>query len=276
MTARHSPLVVLALGFVLAGCASAPPAGASIAGAPTSTASPVSLPSAISTAAATNEPDPTPEFGTAPIGPTELATVLSITDGDTIRVDRGFGSEPVRYVGINTPEVGDPGGSEATAENARLVAGLQVVLERDVSETDQFDRLLRYVWIDTGSGWTSVNLEFVRRGFAQAATYPPDVRFSELFLAAERVARTAEVGLWAATPEPTPAPTPPPTPRPISAPPAPTSAPVANCHPSYDPCLPIVADLNCPDVRALGAAPVRVIGPDEYGLDRDKDGIGCG
>ncbi|HSO30587.1 MAG TPA: thermonuclease family protein [Candidatus Sulfomarinibacteraceae bacterium] len=275
MWARGSPLGALALVIALAGCASAPPAGESVTGAPSSTASFASPPPATPAAEATRAPGPTPGFGTAPIGPTELATVLSITDGDTIRVDRGFGSEPVRYIGINTPEVGDPGGSEATAENARLVAGLQVVLERDVSETDRFDRLLRYVWIDTGSGWILVNLELVRRGFAQAATYPPDVRFSELFLAAERAARSAEVGLWAATLEPTPAPTPPPTPRQTSAPPAPTPAPVAKCHPSYDPCLPVVADLDCPDVRALGAAPVRVIGPDEYRLDRDKDGIGC-
>lgn len=47
------------------------------------------------------------------------------------------------------------------------------------------------------------------------------------------------------------------------------------CHASYDPCLPIVDDLNCPDVVALGAAPVMVIGPDDYGLDADDDGIGC-
>jgi hypothetical protein len=47
------------------------------------------------------------------------------------------------------------------------------------------------------------------------------------------------------------------------------------CHPSYRPCLPIVADLDCPDVRALGKAPVDVIGRDEYRLDRDHDGKGC-
>ena len=51
--------------------------------------------------------------------------------------------------------------------------------------------------------------------------------------------------------------------------------PQPECHPSYQPCLPIVDDLNCPDVVALGAAPVTVIGPDEYGLDADNDGIGC-
>ena len=104
---------------------------------------------------------PTPEFGSAPSGVTETATVLSITDGDTIRVDRGFGSEPVRYIGIDTPEVGDPGSSEATAENARLLEGMQVVLEKDVSETDSFDRLLRYIWVGTGGGWLLVNLELV-------------------------------------------------------------------------------------------------------------------
>jgi hypothetical protein len=48
-----------------------------------------------------------------------------------------------------------------------------------------------------------------------------------------------------------------------------------NCHPSYSPCLPIGPDLDCPDVRAMGKAPVRVMGPDSYRLDGDHDGIGC-
>jgi hypothetical protein len=48
----------------------------------------------------------------------------------------------------------------------------------------------------------------------------------------------------------------------------------SNCHPSYDPCLPIVDDLDCADVRAMGKAPVRVKGPDESRLDADYDGLG--
>lgn len=47
------------------------------------------------------------------------------------------------------------------------------------------------------------------------------------------------------------------------------------CHPSYVPCLPVVDDLDCDEVRALDAAPVEVIGDDAYGLDADDDGIGC-
>lgn len=216
-------------------------------------------PSAASPSAAANV-EPTPGSpGAAPLGPTEVAVVLSITDGDTIRVDRGHGSERLRYIGVNTPEVGDPGGAEATAANAGLVEGREIVLERDVSETDQFDRLLRYVWIQNGSTWTFVNLRLVELGVAQAATYPPDVRYVDLLLTAEQVARTSGVGLWAEPPEP-----------------AATADPGGgDCHPSYSPCLPIVGDLDCADVRALGLAPVRVRGPDEYRLDGDHDGVGC-
>jgi endonuclease YncB( thermonuclease family) len=265
---RHHRSIALAATMFLAACSGAPAIDEPVASPTPATATPT--PRVTSTAEVTERPSPSPELGSAPIGPTEVATVLSITDGDTIRVDRGFGSEPVRYIGINTPEVGDPGGSDATAENTRLVEGMQVVLERDVSETDQFDRLLRYVWIDTGRGWTFVNVELVRRGFAQAATYPSDVRFAAYFITAERGARSAGVGLGAPSPEATPAATPPPTAAPVV-----TPAPLEDCHPSYSPCLPIVADLDCPDVRALGAAPVTVTGPDDYRLDGDHDGIGC-
>jgi len=163
---------------------------------------------------------------------------------------------------MNTPEVGDPGGDEATAANAALVEDQEVVLERDVSETDQFGRLLRYVWLHDGSSWLLINRELVLRGYAQAATYPPDVRYIELFLAAQTIARDDGVGLWAETSAPT-------------EPPVDTPAPADDCHPSYDPCLPIVDDLNCPDVRAMGLAPVLVIGPDDYRLDGDHDGLGC-
>ena len=139
----------------------------------------------------------------APTGSTETARVLTIVDGDTIRVDRGNGSERVRYIGIDTPETRQPGdsiefmGEEATEANRALVEGREVFLERDVSETDRFGRLLRYVWIRDGDGWLFVNLALVQRGFAQAVTFPPDVRHADAFLAAERDAADAGRGLWA-------------------------------------------------------------------------------
>lgn len=51
------------------------------------------------------------------------------------------------------------------------------------------------------------------------------------------------------------------------------------CDPNYSPCVPIASDVDCAGGSGNGPAyvegPVRVIGTDIYGLDRDGDGIGC-
>jgi micrococcal nuclease len=164
-------------------------------------------------------------------------------------------------------------GPQATAANAALVAGKTVFLEKDVSEVDRFDRLLRYVWLTNGTAWILVNLELVRQGVASAKSYPPDTKYDALYLVAQTEAHRSALGLWGPTPAP---PTPAPTPEPVIVPfVEPEPEPASKCHPSYDPCLPVVADMNCPAVRAMGAAPVKVIGPDEYRLDSDHDGRGC-
>jgi micrococcal nuclease len=210
-----------------------------------------------------------PTFG--PTGKTTEASVVRVVDGDTIVVAYGGRQYKVRYIGMNTPETVDPSrpiqwmGPEASAANKTLVAGKSVVLEKDVSETDRYGRLLRYVWLTDGVAWTLVNLELINEGFASVSTYPPDVKYVDVYLAAERDARATAVGLWGEAPIAEPAPDA-------------TAKPLANttkCHPSYTPCLPIVADLDCSDVRAMGKAPVTVKGPDDYRLDRDGDGMGC-
>jgi hypothetical protein len=152
------------------------------------------------------------------------------------------------------------------------VAGKSVVLETDVSNADRYDRLLRYVWLTDGILWTLVNAELVRAGYASVSTYPPDVKYVDLFLEAEHSARESGRGLWATAPDTgvNPAASVEPNPNPTKKP-----DPSVDCHASYEPCLPIVDDLDCPDVRGLGKAPVRVVGPDAYRLDRDKDGLGC-
>ncbi len=143
-----------------------------------------------------------PAPGFTPIGATEVARVVRVVDGDTIVIDRGRGNERLRYIGIDTPESVKPDtpvefmAREATAANAALVEGRDVVLETDVSDRDSFDRLLRYIWLREGNGWVFVNLELVRRGVAQVATYPPDVRWRDDLADAQREAREAGAGLW--------------------------------------------------------------------------------
>jgi micrococcal nuclease len=217
---------------------------------------------------------PTLEATFAPTGTTTEATVVRVTDGDTIVVSYGGDEHKVRYIGMDTPETVDPNdplqwmGPEATKANEALVEGKTVYLEKDMSEVDQFDRLLRYVWLTDGTAWTLVNLELVRQGVAFAKSYPPDVRYDSVYAEAESVARNSAFGLWQATPaRPTAAPTP------VFLVPPPAEA---KCHPSYDPCLPIVDDLDCKDIRAMGKDPVRIKGSDPYLLDgSDNDGLGC-
>ncbi len=85
-------------------------------------------------------------------------------------------------------------GKEAAQKNADLVLNKQVRLEKDVSETDRYGRLLRYVYV----GDMLINKELINQGFARSSTYPPDVKFQDQFTAAEGRARIEQRGLWGA------------------------------------------------------------------------------
>ncbi len=131
--------------------------------------------------------------------------VLQVVDGDTIEVLYNGEKKSVRYIGIDTPETVDPRrpvgcfGKEASDENKRLLLGKVVILERDVSDTDKYNRLLRYIYLPLDDGTTLfVNDYLVRQGFAQASTYPPDVRETDRFLKAQTEARDNNRGLWGA------------------------------------------------------------------------------
>ncbi len=127
---------------------------------------------------------------------TTLATITRVIDGDTVELSTG---QRVRYIGVDTPETVDPRkgvqcfGKEASAYNKSLVLGQKVRLSKDVSDMDRYHRLLRYVYLEDG---TLLNLKLVEEGYALAATFPPDVKYSKVFVAAEAKAREAKKGLW--------------------------------------------------------------------------------
>jgi len=137
------------------------------------------------------------------------AEVVRIVDGDTLVVvlaDDGA-EERVRLIGIDTPESVKPGtpvmcfGKEAGAHLEQLVPpGTAVRLERDVEARDRYDRLLAYVY--RASDGEFVNLRMATDGFADQATYPPNVAYVEQFGAAVRSAREAGTGLWSACEHP--------------------------------------------------------------------------
>jgi micrococcal nuclease len=127
--------------------------------------------------------------------------ILRVVDGDTIQLSNG---EWVRYIGMDAPElrrkVGtrwvedpQPGAVEAYELNRRLVEGKRVRLELDVEQRDRFHRLLAYVFV----GDLFVNAELVKAGYATVFTYPPNVRYHQLFLDLQKKARVEHRGLWA-------------------------------------------------------------------------------
>lgn len=143
---------------------------------------------------------------------TEEFIIEYVVDGDTVRLSTG---EKIRYIGIDTPETKHPSkpvecyGQQAYEKNRELVEGKVVELEKDVSETDIYGRLLRYVYVDG----VMINELLIKEGYAKSSSYPPDIKYQDRFKKAEEEARTAKKGLWSdictivVTPQPTPKPT---------------------------------------------------------------------
>ncbi|MCX6705135.1 MAG: thermonuclease family protein, partial [Candidatus Woesebacteria bacterium] len=119
--------------------------------------------------------------------------------GDTIEIE---GGKTVRFIGIDTSETVHPTkpvqcyGKEASAKTKELLEGQEIRLEKDISEVDRYNRLLRYIW----KGDILINEFLVKEGFAQVSTYPPDVKYQERFLAAQKDARDNNRGLWSVCP----------------------------------------------------------------------------
>lgn len=142
----------------------------------------------------------------------QKAKVSRVVDGDTIEVVYDGHAYKLRLIGVNTPETKHPQkgveffGKEASAFTEEKLNGKDIYLEKDVSDTDRYQRLLRYVWLTPPKNPlnptyeevrdNSFNGVLVRDGYANASTYPPDVKYSELFSKIEAEARANNKGLW--------------------------------------------------------------------------------
>ena len=203
--------------------------------------------------------------------PPQTGRVVDVVDGDTIKVllDADGVTYSVRYIGMDTPE--NTGqveyfGPEAMAKNSELVYGKTVTLIKDVSETDRYGRLLRYVIADG----LFINYELVAQGYANTASYPPDIACIPTFQIAEGQASALKLGLWGAPPTQVillPLPT------------APSGG--SGSTGGNAPCNCSGPDLNCPDfgTHATAQACFNFCNSsgfgDVFGLDRDSDGSAC-
>ncbi|NCN44974.1 MAG: hypothetical protein COU63_00115 [Candidatus Pacebacteria bacterium CG10_big_fil_rev_8_21_14_0_10_36_11] len=121
--------------------------------------------------------------------------VTRVVDGDTFEIESG---EKVRLIGIDAPETVHPQqpvecyGKVSSETLKKLIEGKQVTMEKDVSETDRYGRLLRYVYIDG----QSINEFLVQEGFAYASSYPPDVAEQTKLKDLQQQAMVSGKGLW--------------------------------------------------------------------------------
>ena len=121
-------------------------------------------------------------------------TVVDVIDGDTIRVAGDSGEMTVRLIGVNAPETGECFYEEATDALRFAIGSGGVVLERDVSEVDQFDRWLRFV--ETPDG-VDIGGELVAAGYARSHWYEPDTSRNRGYDELQSAAQEAGAGLWA-------------------------------------------------------------------------------
>lgn len=119
----------------------------------------------------------------------EKFSVAKVIDGDTIRLSTG---EKVRFLNIDTPEIGQYLQKEATARMKELIGNSSVTLESDITNRDRYGRLLRYVY----ENGTMLNLIMVREGYARAYFIPPDDKHLKEIQEAEAYARSRNLGIW--------------------------------------------------------------------------------
>ncbi|MCL6663519.1 thermonuclease family protein [Paenibacillus amylolyticus] len=210
------------------------------------------------------------------------ATLVEVTDGDTLKVKVDGKVEKVRLLLIDTPETvhpekeEQPFGKDASNFVKKQVAKGNISLELDVSERDKYGRLLAYVWV----GDKLLNEQLLEYGLARVAyIYPTNTKYVDQFEEIQKQARTEAKGIWSIENyvqdngfvEPLPK---------IKEPIVITKAPIVEekveVKVKEELAVANVYYKNCDAVRAAGADPIYK-GEPGYSrkLDRDGDGIGC-
>ncbi|MBU1046859.1 thermonuclease family protein [Patescibacteria group bacterium] len=126
--------------------------------------------------------------------------ITSIIDGDTLKIKTGtLKTRKVRLIGINAPEKGECYFDESKQALKEITQDKNINIEKDISGLDKYNRLLRYIIVinsDPEQDNIPVNYYMIRNGFAFYQSSPPDNRYRDLFITAQRQAQTDNLGLW--------------------------------------------------------------------------------
>ncbi|OXS77914.1 thermonuclease family protein [Domibacillus enclensis] len=207
------------------------------------------------------------------------AKVLSVTDGDTIKVDLNGKEESVRLILVDTPETKHPQlgkqplGDEASAFTTEQLSGKEIQIEPGVEERDRYGRLLAYIYV----GDKMFNKTLIEKGLARVAVYPPNTEYLDELETAQATAKEQGIGIWevenyatedgydaaAYEPEPEPEPVVVAEPEPE---PAPEPEPVVE-----EPVAQVESFQNCTALRAVYPDGVPA-GHPAYASKHDRDG----
>ena len=195
----------------------------------------------------------------------DLFLVTKVIDGDTIDIETG---ERVRLICIDTPEYDEEGYKDAKEYVEDLILNKKVRLEKDVSETGKYGRLVRYVYLEDG---TFVNELIVKQGYGKVYWYKPNITLCPIIQKAEDEAKEKGLGIWEQDKEPEEEQKQPEL--------TPESIPEQNPHINSD--ISCSANTyNCGDFSSYSEA-LNVfeicggVSNDIHRLDADKDGVPC-
>jgi len=118
----------------------------------------------------------------------EKAIVTNVIDGDTIITS---GGERIRLLGIDSPEKGEYTYKEAKARLEQLVEQKEVSLLREKEDRDQYDRLLRWIFLND----TNINLLLVQEGLARCYFYETS-KYQKNCKELETNAIKYKIGMW--------------------------------------------------------------------------------
>ena len=127
--------------------------------------------------------------------------LVSVIDGDTIKIKYNGANENVRFLLVDTPETNHPKlgeqpfGQDAKDFTKQLLKGQDTVfLEFDVSYRDKYNRLLAYIYTSDGK---SLQEELLKQGLARVAyIYAPNTKHVDWFEAIQKKAQQQAIGIW--------------------------------------------------------------------------------
>ncbi len=127
----------------------------------------------------------------------ELWIINRVVSGQTVEAsvvnNPNMTVQRIRLLGLSAPlKEQSPWGDRARQRLSDLIKEQKVILEFDVKQKDNSDRLLAYIWKDN----LLVNQYLVSEGLAIADPYPPNSKYDARISRAQSKARLQELGIW--------------------------------------------------------------------------------